>query len=50
MPLTIPMISFDWRLPEIALASVELLERNLSDENSRVISMKRRIKNKSSNE
>ena len=46
MLLTMPMISFDWKLPEIALTSVELLERNLSDENSRFSAMKSRIKNK----
>ena len=39
MPFTIPMISFDWMLLEIALVSVKLSERTLSVENSKVSAM-----------
>lgn len=39
MPFTIPMIFFDWMLPEIALANVKLSERTLSVENSKVSAM-----------
>ncbi|KAF2616606.1 hypothetical protein F2Q68_00040228 [Brassica cretica] len=35
MSETIPMIFLDWMLPEIALMSVELSEKTLSDENSK---------------
>ena len=39
MSETIPMISLDWMLPKIALMSVELSEKTLSDENSREFAM-----------
>lgn len=39
MSETIPKISLDWMLPEIALMSVELLEKTLCDENSRDFAM-----------
>ena len=39
MSETIPMISLDCMLPEIALMSVELSEKTLSDENSKDFAM-----------
>ncbi|KAG2258249.1 hypothetical protein Bca52824_077543 [Brassica carinata] len=43
MSFTIPMISFDWMLPEIALMSVKLSERTLSVENSKILHLTRLI-------
>ncbi|KAF2615774.1 hypothetical protein F2Q70_00007891 [Brassica cretica] len=39
MSFTIPMTSFDWKLPEIALMSVKLSKKTLSVKNSKVSSM-----------
>ncbi|KAG2256888.1 hypothetical protein Bca52824_076182 [Brassica carinata] len=41
MSFTIPMISLDWRLPEIALKSVEMSVKTLSFGNSRICTMQK---------